>query len=96
MEKVVEKFVGDKWCLKCVEWLVIFEGVVVIEVVCGECYGWEYGVVDCMELFSVVDVVNGMDMWEDVWEFILVDVKVVVVKLMCGVVIVWECKWLVD
>lgn len=96
-EKATEKFLGEKQCPKCVEWLASPEGVAAIEAARGERHAWEFGTDDLAELFRVEDVtVSGTDNGEDVRELTPADVKAAVSKSTRGAAVARERKRLAD
>lgn len=64
-ERAEEKFLGDKRCPKCVEWLATPEGTAALESARGARHAWEFGADDIAELFSAAELTTGTDTRED-------------------------------
>jgi hypothetical protein len=64
-ERAEEKFLGDKRCPKCVEWLATPEGTAALESARGARHAWEFGADDIAELFSAAELTNGTDTREN-------------------------------
>lgn len=93
--KAREKFLGDKRCQKCVEWLATPEGVAAIEAARGERHAWEFGSDDIAGFRAdMLPLESGSDVREDsapvVRELTAADVKGAIVKSKRGAAVTRE------